>query len=286
MNSDFSVGPNRIAKKDLDITLRLDDSKVRKELKEIYAKILKDIHSITLVWAWDDEDKVYRNDETGEVMNEETMIGLRNDIVDWQVDFFSKWPVDEDEEPKDEKDSNVLALLLLGIISLTIWEYRMRLALRDSAVIQYSVGRGGFGNMIDTDWAWLEGWLVVQYAFLNGFSADIAAGNLTELEIAARSYLYFSSSVAAFEQGRMKANHAELNLTRRPGDCTSECCARDRCFWSYSHLEDRILCKWVRTASESCETCIHRADVCPAVIFMTDSGEHINMECYEQADAN
>ncbi|MHA2231803.1 MAG: hypothetical protein ACXAB4_04870 [Candidatus Hodarchaeales archaeon] len=248
-------------------------------------RLYKDVMDVILVWAWDDEDKVYRNDETGEVMDEETMIALRDEIVDWQVDFFSKWPVDEDEEPKDEKDSNILALLLLGLITLATWESRMRQAIRDSALIDFSFGRGGFDHMLDADWSWLEDWLVVQYSFLNEFSKDIAAGELTELQIAARSYLYFSSSVAAFEYGRMKAQDADLDLTRHPGDCTSQCCARDRCYWTYTHLEGSIVCRWIRTAAESCNTCIDRATICPAVLFMKDNGEHINMECYEQADA-
>ena len=235
-------------------------------------------------WWWDDEDKVYRRDETGEVMDERTFIALRDDIVDWQVDYFSKWPVEEDEKPKKKDDPNILALLLLGLITLTIWETRMRSALQDASVIQYVVGRGGFDQMTATDWSWLDGWLLVQYGFLNNFSREIAGGGLSEAQIAARSYLYFSSTVAAFEHGRMKGQNVGLNLTRFPGDCSSQCCARDRCFWRYSRRKDRITVRWIRTARESCIACISRSR-CPAVIFMKDTGEHINMECYERADA-
>ena len=104
---------------------------------------LMDRLGIKFLWVWDDEDKVYRNDETGEIMDEETMIALRDQIVDWQVDFFSKWPLEEDEKPKDDDDSNILALLLLGFITLGIWERRMRLAVQDAAVMQYVIARGG-----------------------------------------------------------------------------------------------------------------------------------------------
>jgi hypothetical protein len=235
-------------------------------------------------WAWDDEDKAYRNDETGELMDEETFIALRDDIVDWQVDYFSKWPLEEDEEPEDEDDPNILGLLLLGIIALGVWEEGMRRALQDASVIQYAVGRGGFDQMTDDDWNWLDSWLLIQYDFLNGFSHKIATGVLSEAQIAANSYLYFSSSVAAFEQGRMKGQDVNLNLTRHPGDCTSQCCARDRCFWRYVRRRDRIVISWVRTAKESCFACIDRGN-CPPVVFMKDTGEHINMECYENADA-
>lgn len=244
-----------------------------------------DLVDLVFGWAWDEEDKAYRNDETGELMDEETFIALRDQIVDWQVDYFSKWPIPEEEKEKKKKDDpNILALLLLGIITLNVWESRMRDALQDAAVIQYVVGRGGFDQMTNEDWRWLDTWLVTQYGFLNGFAQDIATGALSEAQIAARSYLYFSSAVSAFERGRMKGQHEDLNLSRFPGDCTSQCCARDRCFWRYVRRTDRIVVYWIRTAKESCFACIDRAN-CPPVIFMMDTGEHINMKCYELADA-
>ncbi len=242
------------------------------------------ISDLLFGWAWDDEDKAYRNDDTGELMSENRFISLRDDIVDWQVDYFSKWPVEEEEEPENEDDPNILALLLLGIIALGVWESRMRAALQDAAVVQYVVGRGGFDQMTDADWTWLDSWLLVQYSFLSGFSQDIATGLLSEAQIAARSNLYYSSAVAAFERGRSKGQDENLNLTRFPGDCSSQCCARDRCFWRYSRRSDRITITWIRTAKESCLTCIDRAS-CPSVVFFKDTGEHQNMECYEQADA-
>ncbi len=259
---------------------RIDDQPMRLETNDLGYSW----HALPEVWAWDDEDKVYRNDETGEVMEEETMIALRDQIVDWQVDFFSKWPVEEDEEPEEDDDSNILALLFLGLITLAVWEARMRSAIQDAWVTQYMFGRGGEGNMTDADWLEIEERLLVQYSFLSGFSLAIFTGELSEALIAARAELYFSSAVAGFEIGRMKAHHNNLFLTRFPGDCTSECCARDKCYWNYVDTRDEIRVKWIRTAAESCDTCIFRAD-CPSVIFVKATGEHINMDCYEQADA-
>jgi hypothetical protein len=236
------------------------------------------------VWAWDDEDKIYRNDETGEVMDEYSMIALRDQIVDWQVDFFSKWPVEEDEKPKDDDDSNILALLFLGLITLGVWEARMRNAIQDAWVTQYLFGRGGEEQMKGFDWDSLEEQLLIQYGFLNGFSAAIYSGAMSEAMIANRAELYFSSAIAAFEMGRMKAYHERLALTRHPGDCTSECCARDKCYWHYVDTKAEVRVKWIRTAAESCDTCIFRSD-CPEIIFVKATGEHINMKCYEDADA-
>jgi hypothetical protein len=235
---------------------------------------------IKFLWVWDDEDKVYRNDETGDIMDEETMIALRDQIVDWQVDFFSKWPLEEEEKPKDDKDANILALLLLGFITLGVWERRMRAAIQDAVVMQYVIARGGEDMMTAADWSFLETYILGQYSFLNGFAQAIFVGDMSEAEIANRSTLYFSSIVSAFERGRMKAQHQDLNLTRHPGDGTSECLARDKCFWHYSHTESTIVCSWVRTAAESCDTCIIRSG-CPPVQFIRESGEQEPVEGIE-----
>jgi len=242
------------------------------------------IRHLLMGWWWDDEDKVYRRDETGEEMNEEEMIALRDQISDWQVDYFAAWPLEEEEKPKEDEGTNILALLLLGFITLTIFETRMRSAIQDSAVIQYTFGRGGFDRMASADWNFLNGYLLGQYGFLSDFADNIATGDLSEAWIAWETGLYFDTALSNFEQGRMKAQHENLNLTRHPGDFTSECLMKCRCYWSYMRTEDTIECKWIRTAMESCPTCIERAS-CPRVIFEKDTGDHINMECYEQADA-
>ena len=158
----------------------------------------------------------------------------------------------------------------------------MRAAVQDSVVMQYVIARGGEGMMTDADWSFVENHILGQFGFLSGFAQAIYLGDLSEAEIANRSGLYFSSAVSSFERGRMKAQHNDLDLTRHPGDGTSECLARDKCFWHYSRTEPTILCSWIRTAAESCDTCIVRAR-CQPVLFTKKTGEHLNMECYERA---
>ena len=231
------------------------------------------------LWVWDEEDRVYRNDDTGETLNELDLVLTRNGIADNSADFYTR-PLEDDEEEPDEDSNLIVVLLLLGVLALGEWESRMRAAIQRAWTAQYVIGRGGEDQMTEADWERLEGILVEQYGFLSGFSADIAAGRLTEPQIHARAALYFSASVAAYEIARQKAFHFRLALTREPGDCTSECCANDRCYWSIVDNGATISCQWVRTALESCPTCLDRAP-CPAVIFVKSSGEHINMECYE-----
>lgn len=234
---------------------------------------------LLLQWEWDEDRHVYVDPETGEVIEHDTMIEYRNAITGDSADIYARWPLEEDEEPDDR---NWLALLLLGLISLTTWELGMRQAITATVALQYSLGRGGFDNLAGQDWEEIDRILLTQFQFLNAFSIAISLGELSEQQIAARSRLYFSSTVQAFEIGRSKSFDVGLNLTVWPGDCTSICCANDRCFWLIIDRGDTIECTWQRTVLESCQTCINR-ERCSAVVFIKATGEHQNMNCYEIA---
>lgn len=264
--------------KDYQIQLNVDESKTVSALRRIREK-LQGVKLLAELWVWDEEDRVYRNDETGETLNEIDLVLTRNGIANNSADFYTR-ALEEDEEEPDEDSNLIVVLLLLGVLALGEWERRMRAAIQRAWTIQYVIGRGGEEQMTDADWERLEGILVEQYGFLSGFSEDIAAGRMTEAQIHQRAAWYFSASVAAYEIARQIAFHNRLALSRNPGDCTSECCANDRCYWNIVDNDATISCRWIRTAAESCATCISRAG-CPEVVFVKSSGEHINMECYE-----
>lgn len=91
-------------------------------------------------------------------------------------------------------------------ITLGQWERNMRDQIKEEYIKQYLLGRGGRDLMTAEDWGYLGGTLANQYnKFLNKFSAEIAAGNLTEAQIAARSEMYLLSSRQAFERARAKS---------------------------------------------------------------------------------
>ena len=235
--------------------------------------------SLLFDWEWDEENHAYVDTDTGEVIEHDTLIDYRNSITVGAADIYSDWPIEEDEDPDSR---NWLALLLLGLIGLTAWEIGMRQAITATVVTQYALGRGGYANMGDLDWDEVDTILLTQFQFLNGFSVAISLGELSEAQIAARSRLYFSPTVQAFEIGRAKSFDTALALTVWPGDCSSVCCAYDKCFWLILDLGDTIECTWIRTVLESCSTCINR-ERCPAVVFVKATGEHVDMNCYEIA---
>jgi hypothetical protein len=77
---------------------------------------------------------------------------------------------------------------------------------------QYLLGIGGLNRMTPADWGSIGGSLAEQYKYLNGFLAEIAAGGLSEGQIAARAAMYINSSREAFERAKAKCAR-ELEMT-------------------------------------------------------------------------
>ncbi len=237
------------------------------------------LDAIKMDWEWDEENHVYVDSETGEIIYHDTLIEYRNSLTFGAADRFARYPLEEDEEPEG---FNWTALLLLGLIGLGAWETGMREAITATVVSEYALGRGGFNQLLGSDWDGIDEILLTQFQFLNAFSIAISLGELSEFQIAQRARLYFFSTVQAFERGRAKSFHPSLNLTVNPGDCTSICCANDKCFWLIIDIGDNIESSWVRTVLESCATCVTREN-CSPVVFVKATGEHQNMDCYEFA---
>lgn len=232
-------------------------------------------------WIWDDDERLWVNEDNGETMTHEEMVEVRDAIADGADELYADWPLEEGEEEPAEDDGrdNLIVLLLLGLITLTEWERRMRTAIRDAVMAQWLLGRGGEELLEDEDFVRLDALLLTQYQFLNVFSQEIATGTLSEEWIAWQAGLYFSDTVRAMEHARAGAFSYDLSLPCYPGDCTSECCANDRCYWSITDFADEVEARWVRTVSESCPTCIRR-DACPAIVMDKLTGEHSNINCY------
>ena len=252
---------------------------ITQRYKDAVEQLVQDLNSLPFEWVWDEENHVYVDPDTGEIIYHDTMLEYRDYITYGAAGLYAQWPIEEDEDPDDR---NWLALLLLGLIGLTAWEIGMRQSITATTAAQYVLGRGGFGQMTEADWGVIDDILLTQFQFLNAFSRAIFLGELSMAQISSRSALYFYATVQAFEIGRQKAFDTELYLTVNPGDCTSICCANDRCFWLIVDTGDTIECTWHRTALESCKTCVAR-ERCPAVIFVKATGEHVNMLCYEVA---
>lgn len=90
-------------------------------------------------------------------------------------------------------------------ISLGQWERNMREQIKEEYIRQYLLGRGGRDLMTAQDWGSVGGSLKEQFTWLSQFSAEIATGELSEKQIAARSAMYLHSSREAFERARKRA---------------------------------------------------------------------------------
>lgn len=141
-----------------------------------------------------------------------------------------------------------------GEISLQRWVDDLRQAIKDAYVIQYTVGKGGLDNMTQADWGRIGGLLKGQYAYLNGFASEVANGDLTPKQIAARANLYIDSSTQAFERGKA-ASHGMISLPAYPGDGSTECMSNCRCYWSIRKSGTTYHASWRMSNAEHCETC-------------------------------
>lgn len=133
----------------------------------------------------------------------------------------------------------------------------MREALRDTYVAEYLAGRGGRNAMTQADWGRLGHMLREQYTYLNDFAADVAAGKLSEAQIAARAASYFNSATQAFERGRAAARG--LSLPAMPGDGSTECRSNCKCRWEIEETSTEWRATWTQSAAEHCPTCNERA---------------------------
>lgn len=158
----------------------------------------------------------------------------------------------------------LIGLLMAGMF-LPRWVGEMRKEIRSSYYVMYLLGRGGQSSLGTLDGSILNDQLRNQYIYLNNFANAMAEGGLSEAQIAARAGLYFQSSRQMFERGRAGARG--LILPAYPGE-SSECGVNCRCKWRIINFEDKWSCYWVRSAKESCATCLSRsAEWSPYVVY-------------------
>jgi hypothetical protein len=155
--------------------------------------------------------------------------------------------------------ADVLAQMVSnGEISPADWELLMRAEIKSTFLQESMLGRGGRSSMTSSDWGTVGRALREQYDYLRGFRQDIEEGLLSEAQIRARSHLYFLASKGAFE----RAQAAAWGITL-PGYPTigTECLTGDKCYWYIRRIDEHtVLASWIRTAFESCPTCLQRAE--------------------------
>ena len=110
--------------------------------------------------------------------------------------------------------------------------------------------------MTQADWGRLGAEVRKQYEHVGGSAGEIAAGNLSPAQVAARSQLYTQAATASYERGRAAAHR--LVLPAYPGDGSTQCRVNCKCHWRIVEDETAWNCYWTLGKAEHCEDCVAR----------------------------
>lgn len=195
----------------------------------------------SLRWSFDVPSRRYRDGTTGRFLPTAKITELRNALLDNRATVTQSL-------------SEALANRTIDLYS---WQQGMRAVIKDSSVAEYLFGRGGVNAMTPSDWGTIGNLVKGQYQYLEGFATEIAAGTLSDAQVASRAAMYAHAGVQAHSMGQEAAYGGRLVLPAHPG--TGECLSRCRCHWSIQEGPEAWVCTWVRISGESCATCISRA---------------------------
>lgn len=193
-------------------------------------------------WEWVEAVRRYRSVETGRFLGPSQAADLRDHFL----------------ERQRAGAADLAGRLEARTITVQAWEAAMRARVRTVFVTEYAFGRGGTGAMTAADRGAVAALVREQYDFLHGFAAEVAGGDLSRAQIAARSQLYFNAATSAHGHGHARA-HGGLVLPAQPGDGSTSCRANCRCRWSIDETDDAWEARWIVSgAAESCEDCRSR----------------------------
>ena len=219
-----------------------------------------------MTWTYYPDTNRYRDDDTGR-------FATKKDVWRWS---------DANILAYAEQSRNLATGLAEGR-SVGVWENEMRAHIKAEYVRQYLLGRGGRDAMTQADWGSVGGMIAEQYKHLDGFAAEIAAGELSEKMIAARSEMYILSAREAFNRAGAHARGITSDdLPAFPGDGSS-CLGLTRCGcnWDYQKRGNTWECYWLlNTGKANCELCIqHASEWAPFTIEMaTKAGRFVTIE--------
>lgn len=157
-------------------------------------------------YTYNPTKNAYRDLDTGRYVNPAT---VRN---------WARQAVDYGRESVEELGH----MLARGELSVADWQTLMREQIREEYIVQYTLGRGGPGMLDAHDYGVIGRDLRDQYQYLDNFAADVAAGNLSEAQLVARSDLYMNAASEAYSQASTTAAGVP-ELPAHPGDGTTQC---------------------------------------------------------------
>jgi hypothetical protein len=193
-------------------------------------------------WEWNPKSQRYYNTTSGQFLSNAKMLDLRDQFT-------------------AAKQGSIRALagdVASGKISVQEWTLGFRQQVKTTYLDEYILARGGRNNMTQADWGRVGQMVKTQYQYQAQFAADVAAGKLTEPQIAARSSMYINSATQAYEKGRV-AGRGMPSLPQYPGDGNTVCHANCKCNWDIEETDTEWLATWSLGAAEHCDDCVDLA---------------------------
>lgn len=194
-------------------------------------------------WSFDTTARRYRSGDTGRFLPRRDVVALRDAVVN----------------AAGAEAQAIGQRVVAGDISAEEFRDSMRLLIRNAHGAQAIFGRGGVNAMTPADFGRLGASLRKQYAYLDGFVADVEAGVISEAQAAARAQMYVNGSVKSYELGQAAAWGLQGQLPEYPGDSClglSNC----RCSWDIRETADAIEATWKLGSEKPCPPCQRNAE--------------------------
>lgn len=169
---------------------------------------------------------------------------------------------------------NLAGLVANTQLSPNDWKQRMREEIKGEYLRQYMLGRGGRSQMQRADWSSIGGMLAEQYKYLDRFADEIAAGKLSEAQIAMRAKMYIESAREGYERGRTRSLGIPIGaLPTYPAAGSTPCLTNCKCTWEYDPIFEggQIVgynCYWRLESQDPCSGCIDNANAWNPFVVM------------------
>lgn len=199
----------------------------------------RDLPPPTSDWEYVERAHTYRDTRTGRFMSATERAELREEVAARQ----------------QERMAAVARQLLDGEIDVKQFQSRMTALVKAAHTQQFAFGKGGIHAVTNDDRTAIATTVDSQNAYLHKFSQAIAAGDLSEAQIRARTTLYANAAGASFETGHV-ASYGMPDLPQVPGDGQTACRVNCRCSLEIEETPDAWEVTWVLDGGEHCVDCV------------------------------
>jgi len=153
-------------------------------------------------WSWNEASHRYHDAATGRFLGRDEVLGY----VQQSLDAARTAPAITLADGSLSTGTDLLSNLVgNGMLAPRDWHAQMREEIKQEYIRQYMLGRGGRAQMTSADWGSIGGMLKEQYTpYLRDFAKQVAAGELSEAQIRARSAMYIDSAREAYERAHAR----------------------------------------------------------------------------------